>query len=132
MELVRGGTLHDVCGRLRWSACRGVLHGLLDALAHAHARDVLHLDIKPANVLLEPVGEQRVRPRLGDFGLSGIAADGRRTAGTPQYMSPEQFRGRDLGPWSDLYAVGCLAWTLVTGRPPFEFDDLKRLRRAHL
>ncbi|MCA9494128.1 MAG: protein kinase, partial [Myxococcales bacterium] len=43
MELVRGGTLQDVCGRLRWSACRGILTGLLDALAHANARDVLHL-----------------------------------------------------------------------------------------
>ncbi|MCB9686114.1 MAG: protein kinase [Alphaproteobacteria bacterium] len=131
MELVRGGTLQDVCGRLRWSACRGILTGLLDALAHAHARDVLHLDIKPANVLLEPVGEG-VRPRLGDFGLSGLVANGQLAAGTPQYMAPEQFRGRDLGPWTDLYAVGCLVWALVTGQPPYVLDDVVSLRNAHV
>jgi serine/threonine protein kinase/tetratricopeptide (TPR) repeat protein len=133
MELVTGGTAQDVVGRLRWSACRGILMGVLDALAHAHARGVHHLDIKPANVLLEadPQRPGAFRPRLTDFGLSGLAEGGRAT-GTPQYMAPEQFRARDLGPWTDLYAVGCLATALVTGFPPFRRTDVEALRQAHL
>lgn len=133
MELVSGGTVQDVVGRLKWSACRGILVGMLDALAHAHARGVLHLDIKPANVLLQSVSGSAgaFRPRLTDFGLSGLA-DGGPASGTPQYMAPEQFRARDLGPWTDLYAVGCLATALVTGHPPFRRPSVDALRQAHL
>lgn len=133
MQLVAGGTAQEVVGRLKWSACRGILVGVLDALAHAHARSVLHLDIKPANVLLEAIADQpgSFRPRITDFGLSGLAEGGAAT-GTPQYMAPEQFRARDLGPWTDLYAVGCLATALVTGFPPFRRKDVDALRQAHL
>ncbi|MEZ4468335.1 MAG: protein kinase [bacterium] len=87
-----------------------------------------HRDLKPHNVLI-PLGSRR--SRLTDFGLAHAldrhADDPWRghLAGTPNYMAPEQIecRWRDYGPWTDLYAFGCLAWSLVTGVPPFAARD---------
>ena len=119
----------------RWGELRGLLLALLDALAATHARGVLHLDLKPSNVLarLAPGPPQAV---LIDFGLATLDADGDREVpgGTPAYMAPERLepRWRHLqGPSTDLYALGCLAWQLVTGRPPFQGSPAE-LREAHL
>jgi serine/threonine protein kinase/tetratricopeptide (TPR) repeat protein len=136
MEYCRGGSLSPVCGRLEWSACRTVLVSLLDALAHAHARGVTHRDVKPANVLLERAHDPSSGIKLSDFGIAHALREGPiqgRAAGTPEYMAPEQFSSdlRQHGPWTDLYALGCLAVTLVSGRPPFQGDSLEALRRAH-
>ena len=122
MELAGSATLVPHQGRLPWEDLSATLLALLDALAHAHARGVIHRDLKPANVLVDE--DQRVR--LTDFGLAHAVAQeeaGRlETAlvGTPAYMAPEQLeaRWRDYGPWTDLYALGCLAWALTTGEPP--------------
>ncbi len=120
MELCEGGTLSKRQGRLNWALLRRVLLQLLDALGHAHARGMVHRDIKPGNLLVQ--GGDLV---LTDFGLAQAllepsSAD-RASAGTPAYMAPEQLRGewRKFGPQADLYAVGCVAWTLVAGKPPF-------------
>jgi serine/threonine protein kinase len=101
---------------------------LCDALEHAHSLGVLHLDIKPANILLEN-GEQ---PKLTDFGLSAIHRDGlnsRGIIGTPQYMSPEQAaNARDeISTSSDIYSLGAVLYAMVAGRPPIispNQDDL--------
>ncbi len=134
MEWIDGGTLTRRAGRLPWHALRATLLGLLDALGHAHARGVIHRDLKPDNILLAERG-----PVLTDFGVAFTAeraADARDEAfaGTPNYMSPEQVTGdlHALGPWSDLYAVGCLTCTLVRGRPPFPGGDASRVARAQL
>jgi len=135
VTLARAGTLEPRCGHLNWDDCRRILLALLDALAHAHARGVIHLDLKPGNVLLDPRedGEQVL---LTDFGLAGaLAAFTGSTGllGTPYTMSPEQFdqdRSR-FGPWTDLYALGCLGYHLVQGRPPFPGRGVERLRKAH-
>jgi len=134
MELVDGGALTRHCGRLPWADVRAILRTLLDALAHAHARGVLHLDVKPQNVLLDArAGE--VIAKLTDFGLTqpteGVSTA--RIAGTPAYMSPEQARGewRLFGPATDLYGLGCLAWQLVTGAPPFGVGAVEKLLDAH-
>jgi tetratricopeptide (TPR) repeat protein len=123
MELVDGGSLRDVRGQIEWREIRQALVAVLDALAHAHARGVIHRDIKPANVLLTP---GRARAKLSDFGLAHMAErDSESSAdfatGTPAYMAPEQVLAhvRDQGPWTDLYAVGCLAFALLTGSAPF-------------
>ncbi|MCB9688656.1 MAG: protein kinase [Alphaproteobacteria bacterium] len=134
MELAEGGTLDSWCGRLPWSQVKAVVLSLLDALAHAHARGVVHLDLKPSNVLLRTRDGGVV---LSDFGLAKVVElqHGRTTvAGTPQYMAPEQFRGdsRDYGPWTDLYALGCLVVHLVTGAPPFAAETIEGQRLAHL
>jgi hypothetical protein len=135
MELASGGSLSNTRRRLAWSELRGVLLSLLDALGHAHARGVIHRDLKPANVLVCTADDPRPGLKLTDFGVAhtyeaALAGTARsHMAGTPHFMAPEQVRGawRDYGPWTDLYALGCLAWRLSAGRPPFaglRGDDL--------
>lgn len=118
MELAEDGSLDDV-PVFGWTQLRALLLSLLDALSHAHARGVVHRDIKPGNVLMTSGSTVK----LTDFGLAHAMdrEDGSFVAGTPAYMAPEQFeaRWREYGPWTDLYAVGCLAWSLCTGAPPF-------------
>ncbi len=124
MEHCSGGTLENVAASA-WDPLRRLLLDLLAALAHAHARGVLHRDIKPDNVIFSAPGDARPGVKLTDFGLAfAREVEGRSRAvvtGTPAYMSPEQFRRewRDYGPWTDLYALGCLAWRLAAGEPPF-------------
>jgi hypothetical protein len=105
-----------------WAGAREALAGVLEGLAWAHACGVLHRDLKPGNVLLRDTA-----PVLADFGLARLpearpsAQEPGSRGGTAGYMAPEQRRGEALaqGPWTDLYAAGCLAWWLVTGlRPP--------------
>ena len=139
MELSTGGTLHSV--RVRgWTQLEGVLLRLLDALAHAHARGVIHRDIKPGNVLLPGPEDPRQSIKLTDFGTSHASDQGARAGlqeqlfGTLQYMPPEQIEGRwrDYGPWTDLYALGCMAWRLASGKLPFDHSEPRDLLRAHL
>jgi tetratricopeptide (TPR) repeat protein len=123
MELCEKGSLSAHCGELDWPGIRSVLLAILDALAHAHARGVVHRDLKPANVLATAASTWK----LADFGLvHGLRQEERGDTdadfvGTPAYMAPEQVecRWRDYGPWTDLYALGCLGWALASGEPPF-------------
>jgi len=135
MELVDGGTLRNLRGRVTWPVAEGILHQLLQALAHAHAASLIHLDLKPRNVLLRQEGGEWV-VRLTDFGISrGFRDRVERplNQGTPRYMAPEQLRGRwrEVGPWTDLYALGCVATELLCGRAPFR-GDVEQLTAAHL
>ena len=137
MELAGGGTLAQLSGPVPFREIRRILRALLDALAHAHARGVVHRDLKPANILVG--SEQDLRPgiKLADFGLAHPVethAGSRRISGTPHFMSPEQFKGawRDYGPWTDLYALGVLAYQLSTGILPFPWQTFQELRTAHL
>ena len=137
MELIRGHPLHQVVGRLPWERMRDLLLQLLDALAHSHARGVVHRDLKPGNVLL--TDRKGLRAMLTDFGLAHAVDRGSKAshvvAGTPAYMAPEQFEGRfrDQGPWTDLYSLGCLTWALVCGRAPFgRGRPFEEMRDEHL
>ncbi len=136
MDLAADGTLESLCGSLDWRGCRAVLLALLDALAHAHARGVIHLDLKPSNVLLRALVDGRVHVVLSDFGLARVWSHthgGAWVAGTPFYMAPEQFQAesRDVGPRTDLYGLGCLAWHLVTGDVPYAGENPEELRQMH-
>ncbi|MEQ1501982.1 MAG: serine/threonine-protein kinase, partial [Myxococcota bacterium] len=108
-----------------WDALDALLRGLLAALAHAHAKRVIHRDLKPANLLL-PARDGWGAVRIVDFGIAVLqgerADDDPDTSGTPAYMAPEQVRGAigEQGPWTDLYALGCVAWRLATGRSVFD------------
>jgi eukaryotic-like serine/threonine-protein kinase len=129
MELADGGTLGNrFAAGIGWPELRQVLLDLLDALAHAHARGMVHRDLKPNNILLFHDGDRlSTRLKLADFGLAqAVELQTRQDSteiicGTPSYMAPEQLRGhwRDYGAWTDLYGLGCLGWNLATGRPPF-------------
>lgn len=114
MTWVGGGDLGGMQAEL--PTVRRWVEDLLDALAHAHAHGVLHLDLKPRNVLLRPSGTAT----LTDFGIAALIEDHTTTrAGTPGYMSPEQIIAGTLSPASDLYGLGCTAWAMLRGGPPF-------------
>lgn len=116
-ELASGGTLADRLPLSDWGALRSMLQ---EALRHAHARGVLHRDLKPGNVLLCTLDDARPGPKLADFSLARVGAARGTAGGTPGYSAPEQRDGRwrDEGPWTDLYALGALAWTATCGSPP--------------
>jgi serine/threonine protein kinase/tetratricopeptide (TPR) repeat protein len=139
MELASHGALDRLRRTLGWSELKLLLMGLLDALAHAHARGVVHRDLKPSNVLMSGPTDARPGMKLTDFGLAH-ALDSQREgtresrAGTPRYMAPELFEGRfrDYGPWTDLYALGCMTYELITRQPMFPGTTSESLRRQHL
>lgn len=146
MEWASGGVLSF--GRMvtSWSALRSILRALLDALAHAHARDVVHRDLKPANVIVCTREDLRPGIKLVDFGIAhlfsveaverelGAQRPRARLLGTPRFMAPEQaIRDvRDLGPWTDLYALGCLAFAAATGDAPFNGQTIAEVIAAHV
>jgi tRNA A-37 threonylcarbamoyl transferase component Bud32 len=117
MELVEGTSLKDLLS-LQGPSLRSVIvvRGVLEGLAACHHADILHLDIKPANVLVTSDGGVKIV----DFGIARAASDATATvAGTPHYMAPEQFEGR-ADERSDIYSVGCLLYECLTGTPPFQ------------
>ncbi len=139
MEIADQGTLERHQPR-SWGGLRRVVLQVLDALAYAHARGVVHRDIKPDNVLFVTGPTGRLRAKLTDFGIArampgeGPQKSGEETVGTFQYMPPEQFHGewRDYGPWTDLYSLGCTVWRLATGELPFVAKTPFQLAVMHL
>jgi hypothetical protein len=125
MPLLPGGSLEDVPKPMPEKDVVALLDPLLDALAHAHAADIVHRDIKPANILFD----RYKRPLLADFGAAFMRKrDTRLTThgeaiGSSGFMSPEQARGLAVDARSDLYSVAVLAFELLTGRLPFEGED---------
>ena len=129
--------LHEK-GRLGIGETRRVMREVADALAFAHARGVVHRDVKPDNVLLE---KESGRAMVTDFGIARAVSDSndsRLTAtgmaiGTPAYMSPEQAAGeRDIDGRSDLYALGIVAYQMLTGAPPFNAASTPAMLVKHL
>lgn len=137
MELCAMGSVRSLPPGGTWARARAVLLGVLEALAHAHARGVVHRDVKAENILVGAPDDLRPGLKLSDFGLATAwrgAAAGGGWGGTPASMAPEQCQGRarDIGPWTDLYAVGCLAWELVCGRTAFRRETVDETLRAHV
>ena len=119
-----------------------LLRQLCRGLQHAHDKGVLHRDLKPENVMLVP-GEHPGQERavVMDFGLAKERIAGEEimkltatgiVLGTPEFMSPEQIRGKPLDPRSDVFALGVLAFELLTGKLPFEGNTAQETMLAHL
>ncbi|KRF11701.1 serine/threonine-protein kinase [Nocardioides sp. Soil796] len=125
-QLVEGGDLARLVaerGPLSPRLARHICAQVADALQDAHARGVVHRDVKPENILLANPGAAEPHVFLTDFGLAREIGDDvtavRSTAGTWDYLAPECGTGRPATAASDVYAVGCLLWTCLTGRPPY-------------
>ena len=136
MELIEGGDLgHRIEreGALSPEVTLPLLEQMAAALDAAHAADLIHRDFKPANILLD--GE---RALLTDFGLSKLLRSSNRLTapgrmvGTAQYLSPEQIRGQEVTPRTDVYALGCVIFESLTGTAPFEAESDFVLMYAHL
>jgi eukaryotic-like serine/threonine-protein kinase len=138
VECVAGRDVGDLLanrrgGRLNEQFTKRMAEQLLLALSYAHRRGIIHRDIKPSNILLTQEGTVKV----ADFGIARIVEEDDaggapgEIVGSARYMSPEQLRGEDATPRSDIYSVGVLLYHCLTGRPPFS-GDVKSLARQHI
>src|SRR3982751_209311 len=124
MEYVERGSLRPYIGPMELAQIAGVLEGLLAGLAAAEQHGIVHRDLKPENLMVTSDG----RVKIADFGIAKattrmqtgafLTATG-TTVGTPTYMAPEQAMAQEVGPWTDLYSVGCMAFEMFTGNVPF-------------
>jgi len=139
MEYVEGTSLKQLItsrGKLPATVALTVGKQLCRALEVAHAEGVIHRDIKPQNIVVEPSGFLKVM----DFGIARLAnppqgkglTEAGMSIGTPDYMSPEQLSGAELDPRSDLYAAGVVLFECLTGRVPFEAETTWALVAKHL
>jgi serine/threonine protein kinase len=111
-----------------------ILKPLAEALDYAHGRGLVHRDVKPSNIILSDGGK---RPVLTDFGLVKSMTEGGLTTtgvtlGTVEYMAPEQITGQEVGPTSDLYALGVIAYQMLTGRVPFTGRTPFEIQMGHV
>lgn len=134
MEYLVGTALSSELARGPLPIIRGVdiLEQMCAGLARAHDLGVVHRDLKSDNILLTVRGGRKDFVKILDFGLAALARDPRLAPkgavfGTPEYMSPEQARGEDAGPHSDLYALGILFFEMLTGQLPFRSTDRETL-----
>lgn len=135
-ELLEGESLAArlEAGPLPWPEALSVCGQVADALAVAHEAGIVHRDVTPGNVFLTANGA-----KLLDFGIAQGPAErgptGGLAVGTPVCMAPEQLTGRGAVPASDVYALGCVLYWSLTGRPPFQENDfvvVSQIGRAHV
>lgn len=137
MELVDGGSVEDYLkkkGRLPWEEALDIGIQVAKALEHAHEAGVIHRDLKPANLLMNMASVIK----LTDFGIArdttatALTAAG-KTVGTYAYMAPEQIRGKPpVDKKSDLYALGCVLFELISGETPFVSENQGEMLMQHL
>ncbi len=114
-----------------------VLLGLLDGVGYAHERGIVHRDLKPANVMVARIGGKLV-PKVTDFGIAKIVELARHTEtgttmGTIYYAAPEQLTdAKSVDRRADIYSLGCTFFEMVTGRLPFESDNIYAIMKAHI
>ncbi|MHC4573439.1 MAG: serine/threonine protein kinase [Planctomycetota bacterium] len=139
MEYVEGRTLYDdlAAGKvLSEEEALDIVIQVAHALAHAHARGLIHRDVKPKNIMIDPAGVVK----LADMGLARETTDielaqteAGKAYGTPYYIAPEQIRGRiDIDERVDIYSLGATFYHMVTGRVPFMAEDPTEVMKKHL
>jgi serine/threonine-protein kinase len=142
MELLIGQTLRERIARgpLQSSEVREILKPLTRALDAAHAKGVIHRDLKPDNIFLVDVPGEKPIVKLLDFGIAKLAKADHRVeqtksgvmVGTPQYIAPEQAKGHAVDARADIYALGGITFEMLTGRPPFVADNAMEMVAKHL
>ncbi len=145
MEHLRGQSLHDYLqetGLLSPQECLDILRPVLAALAAAHAVGIVHRDIKPDNIFLARRRDSSLQVKVLDFGIAKlvnttvpplVATRSGALIGTPLFMSPEQCAGTgDIGPATDIYAVGAVLFNMLTGRPPFIGEGVGEVLVQHM
>jgi serine/threonine-protein kinase len=136
LEFVRGETLDKRIrrtGLLAYDQALRVFLLTLEAIGYAHSMGVVHRDIKPNNIMTNESQDVKVM----DFGIARVLGSERMTRegsmiGTPEYMAPEQIRGHEVDPRTDIYALGILLYEMLTGRLPFMSQNQFELMRAHI
>jgi serine/threonine-protein kinase len=136
MRLISGGTLSSLLrsGRLTHERIITILRGTANALDYAHGKGVVHRDVKPQNILLD----EAERVYLADFGIAkmvegtGALTQTGMITGTPQYMAPEQGTGQPVDQRADIYALGVVAFEMLTGRVPFAADTPVAVLMKHM
>jgi serine/threonine protein kinase/tetratricopeptide (TPR) repeat protein len=148
MDMATGASLHELSHtKMSFALIWSIVSQMLGALAHAHARGIIHGDMKPSNVLVEEIEGEPPRVKILDFGLAWLKQDrhderldGTKPlefaphagAGTPGYMAPEQIQheSHNVCGATDLYSLGCILYRMVSGKAPFSGDS-KELLRHH-
>lgn len=139
MEYVEGTTIRDLLEKgkkFNEAEALEIIIPVAQALQHAHRRELIHRDVKPANIILTHEGV----PKLADLGMARetenaemAKAERGMTIGTPFYISPEQIRGRiDIDGRADIYSLGATLYHMVTGQPPFPGSKIEPVLEAHL
>ena len=136
MPFVETGTLGELLQRkpLPLPQIRKIVSQVADALGHAHARGLVHRDVKPSNILIDEDGNSL----LTDFGIAKMVegtiqfTQTGAILGTPAYMSPEQIRGVTLDGRSDIYSLGVVLYEMATGRPPYVAETPPAIFVKHL
>ncbi len=145
MEYIEGETLFDLCNQNRLDDTQAlhVVRQIASALNEAHTKGVIHRDLKPQNVMVAQQHNGQYVVKVLDFGMAKLLSGGDDSSivqltregvavGTPRYIAPEQARGKDVGPWSDLYALGLLMYEAFTGERAVKADTIESAIIAHV
>jgi eukaryotic-like serine/threonine-protein kinase len=145
MEFIEGRSLREAIqqeGPFSPARALAIALQVAASLSDAHAHSIVHRDLKPDNVMLQDRGKHKDVVRVLDFGIAKLRDDNRATQaamtqagdmlGTPQYMAPEQIRGEAIDGRTDVYALGCMIYEMVTARLPYEAPTIMAMLSKHL
>jgi serine/threonine-protein kinase len=140
MELLEGNPADELIkrGPMPVEQALDIIDQSAAALAEAHLQGVIHRDLKPANIFVTEKGDGTRHVTVLDFGIAKIAGSGQnltatgKVMGTPSYMAPEQIRGEEPDPRTDIYALGAMGYELLAGKPPFMADGPIAVLFMHL
>lgn len=144
MDYVEGESLADRIanyGSVEPDRAIEIVTQVCDGLSYAHSRNIIHRDVKPANILLEVDQSGVARAKIVDFGIAKILREDQsgpnltqtgEVFGTPMYMSPEQCRGEKIDVRTDIYSIGCVLYELLAGKPAFTGESTVETLLKHI